>query len=190
VQALNPGVVRFLRGLGGQPMNQKIFGRSAIFEAVAAQVDLKSTNPADPLHAGKFGVSLAQRRLADPRFAHVSRFHIVSMPPAAPWCKIDLARGATSGGAPTSGAIEQQAYDNPDPHGRQKSHDGLVRREIPNSVSRLPVGVLYRASRPLGLAACLGSLVTGYGPDGIFDFSPKVAGGTFDPIFVHGSLQL
>jgi hypothetical protein len=50
-------------------MNHQVLGRSTIFEAAAAQIDLESADPADPLHASKFSLSLAQRRLADPRLA-------------------------------------------------------------------------------------------------------------------------
>ena len=61
MNALHPVFVGLVDGIRRQAVDQQIFRRTAVTEA-GAQIDLEAADPADLLHARKFGFALAQRR--------------------------------------------------------------------------------------------------------------------------------
>lgn len=73
MNAPHPVFVGLIDGIRRQPVDQQIFRRTAVAEA-GAQIDLQAADPADLLHARKFGFALPQRLGRKVFFGHVTAY--------------------------------------------------------------------------------------------------------------------
>jgi hypothetical protein len=87
-------------------------------------------------------------------------------------------------------AAQQKADDDPDPKCGEQSDEGLLRREVPNPVYGLSIGVLCSACRPVHLTAHLCGGITRYGTDGILHLAADAPGSALNAIFIHALILL
>lgn len=78
MDAVDPGLVRLVRGLRRQAVDHQIFGRATVLEAFA-EIDLDAADLADALDACQLGLALLQRAIGDIALAR-DVFEVLAQP--------------------------------------------------------------------------------------------------------------